>query len=180
MVARAAPLPAHNAEAMAAAYATEGWKIDAAALAALDLVRTGDDRAAVVAAVRAVYLPWLDAGASALQALVVAGKVKLAQPAKPATPPSGAVLLFVDGLRVALAQRLADTSCAVSRERSNRGAELVCTSAGTVGRSKSPRARIYGAASLVRRRQVRLTDRCSGARRLASALLGRPLAAAWR
>jgi hypothetical protein len=106
VVAGAAPLPSHDAEAMAAAYATEGWKIDAAALAALDLARGGDDRAAAVAALRAVYLPWLDAGASALQALVVAGKAKLAQPVKAPAPPSGAVLLFVDGLRMDLAQRL--------------------------------------------------------------------------
>ena len=56
-----------------------------------------------VAALRAIYLPWLDAGAAALQALVLAGNAKLAQPKKPAPPPSGAVLLFVDGLRMDLA-----------------------------------------------------------------------------
>jgi hypothetical protein len=107
MVAGAAPLPCQDAEAMAAAYATEGWKIDAAALAALDIVRSGDDRAAVVAALRAIYLPWIDVAAVALQTLAVTGKVILAQPKKPKAPPHGAVLLFVDGLRMDLAQRLA-------------------------------------------------------------------------
>ena len=91
---------------MAAAYVAEGWKADFAALAALDLARNGEDREAVVAALRAVYLPWLDDGASALQALVAAVKVPLARPVNPSPPPTGAVLLFVDGLRMDLAQRL--------------------------------------------------------------------------
>jgi hypothetical protein len=102
----AVQLPAHDAEAMASVYVTEGWKADSAALAALDLARNGEDRGAVVAAVRAVYLPWLDGGASALQALVAAGKAPLAHPKTPPQPPTGAVLLFVDGLRMDLAQRL--------------------------------------------------------------------------
>jgi hypothetical protein len=106
VIAEATPLPSHDAEAIAAAYTANGWKVDSAALSALDLVRNGDDRAAVVTALRAVYLPWLQAGASALQALVLAGKTKLAQPVKGPTPPKDAVLLFVDGLRMDLAQRL--------------------------------------------------------------------------
>jgi hypothetical protein len=99
-------LPAHDAAALATAYTTEGWKTDSAALAALDLARNGENRDAVVAALRAVYLPWLEAGASSLQALVAGGKVPLARPAETPLPPTGAVLLFVDGLRMDLAHRL--------------------------------------------------------------------------
>src|SRR5215469_1036182 len=62
---------------------------------------------AVTRALRAVYLPWLDAGAVALQKLVAGGKVPFAEPKKPPTPPARAVLLFVDGLRMDLAQQLA-------------------------------------------------------------------------
>jgi hypothetical protein len=106
VVAEAAHLPTHDAGAMAAAYAADGWKADSAALDALDLARNGEDRAAVVTALRTIYLPWLDAGASALQALVAVGKVTFAHPTKAASPPAGAVLLFVDGLRMDLAHRL--------------------------------------------------------------------------
>lgn len=113
VVAQTPALPAHDSEALAKAYATDGWKADRAALAALDLVRTGDDRNAIVAALRAIYLPWLDAGASVLQSLVAGGKLKLAKPLQAPPPSSKAVLLFVDGLRMDLAHVLA----ALLRER---------------------------------------------------------------
>lgn len=106
VIARSPILPTHDAEIMADAYTGEGWKADSAALGALDLVRTGADREAVVAALRAIYLPWLDTGASALQTLVADRKLKFAIPSNPGTPPSGAVLLFVDGLRMDLAHEL--------------------------------------------------------------------------
>ncbi|NGM24331.1 BREX-1 system phosphatase PglZ type B [Roseomonas stagni] len=105
-IAAAVALPAHGAQAMADAYKAEGWKVDAAALTALDLIRNGEDREAVVCALRAIYLPWLDAGAAALQALAQRGDVAFARP-EAVAPTPGAVLLFVDGLRMDLAQRLA-------------------------------------------------------------------------
>lgn len=108
LVAGAAALPAHDAAATANAYAAEGWKVDAAALRALDIARTGDNRDAVAAALRTVYLPWLDAGAAALQALADQGKVPFMQPATPLKPPQTATLIFVDGLRMDVAQRLAE------------------------------------------------------------------------
>jgi hypothetical protein len=108
VLAETVPLPGLDAAAMAEAYASGGWRVDAAALAALDLVRTGEDREAVVAALRALYLPWIDANATALQDLAAAGKVPFAQPGPPPKPGSGLALLFVDGLRMDLAQRLAD------------------------------------------------------------------------
>jgi hypothetical protein len=106
VIAGAASLPANDSTVIADAYATEGWKVDSAALRALDIARTGENRDAVTAALRAVYLPWLDAGASALQALATQGKIPFAQPATPPKPPENAVLIFVDGLRMDVAQRL--------------------------------------------------------------------------
>jgi hypothetical protein len=106
VVAQAVALPAHDAHALANAYLADGWKTDWAALRALDIARTGEDREAVTAALRAVYLPWLDAGAMALQKLASDGEVRFAVPSKPPTPPARAALLFVDGLRMDLAQQL--------------------------------------------------------------------------
>ncbi len=107
VVAEAPTMVAHDAAALGEAYLAKGWTIDWAVMQALDIARTGADRAAVTAALRAVYLPWLDAGAVALQELAADGKVPFAEPKKPPAPPARAVLLFVDGLRMDLAQQLA-------------------------------------------------------------------------
>lgn len=106
IVAQAPGIAAANAGELAKAHLAEGWKIDWAVMRALDIARTGEDREAVTAALRAVYLPWLEAGAARLQALAAEGKVPFAVPTKPASPPARAALLFVDGLRMDLAQQL--------------------------------------------------------------------------
>jgi hypothetical protein len=106
VAAQAPVLPSHDARALADAYLGEGWQADWAAMRALDIARTGADREAVTAALRAVYLPWLDAGAVALQKLATDGKVPFSEPMKPPAPPARAALLFVDGLRMDLAQQL--------------------------------------------------------------------------
>jgi hypothetical protein len=108
VVTQAVVLPAHDAQALAEAYLADGWQADWAALRTLDIARTGEDREAVTAALRAVYLPWLDSGAMALQKLASDGEVCFALPSKPPAPPTRAVLLFVDGLRMDLAQQLGD------------------------------------------------------------------------
>ena len=107
VIAQAPALPTHDAQALADAYVAEGWKVDWAAIRALDIARTGPNREAVSAALRAVYLPWLDAGATALQQLAADGKVRFAEPVKPPVPPKRVAMLFVDGLRLDLAQQLA-------------------------------------------------------------------------
>jgi hypothetical protein len=106
VIAAATALPAHDPTTIADAYTAAGWKVDAAALAALDIARTGENRDAVTTALRAVYLPWLDAGAAALQTLAAQSKIPFAKPAAPPKPPEKSVLIFVDGLRMDLAQRL--------------------------------------------------------------------------
>lgn len=105
------PLPAGDPTAMAATYAAEGWQADWCALAALGttvpprtvgaLATTAEDRAAVVAALRAVYLPRLQREAERMQELLRDGV-----PQSHVAGEADAVL-FVDGLRMDLAQRLA-------------------------------------------------------------------------
>jgi len=103
-VAAAKPLPSHEGAALAEAYVATGADVDGAAMRALAAAPRELDREAVATALRAVYLPWLEQGATALQELIRSGKVKLAAPAK--TPPSANTILFVDGLRMDLARDL--------------------------------------------------------------------------
>ncbi|MFN3191486.1 MAG: BREX-1 system phosphatase PglZ type B [Aureliella sp.] len=128
-------------EDLAKQYAESGYLVDDAALAALGSVRTAADSAAVGAAVRSLYLPWLDQTAVRLQevwdepesdrvsespagttafadddaatgvyavssdrsAYGTRGTVSAHQAVKGAV---GCCLLFADGLRYDLAQRL--------------------------------------------------------------------------
>ena len=108
VLASSTPSPQHDPQALAEAYAIYGWNADDAALAALGCIHNGEDREAVVAALRAIYLPLLDSGAAALQALAASGKVPFASPAAPPSPSSDTALVFVDGLRMDLAHRLSE------------------------------------------------------------------------
>lgn len=105
-IARAKALPAHDGDTLAEAYLKNGCRVDFAATRALAVAPRDVDRQAVEAALRAIYLPWLDEGAQSLQELIRIGKVKLAAP----EPVGGSVntVLFVDGMRMDLAQELAD------------------------------------------------------------------------
>ena len=121
--------------AMAKLYADGAWRVDDAALRAYAAVRTAADSAAVAAALKAIYRPWLDAAARHLQALAEAQPLPGAkQPAEQEAPERtagdegmqgvpdaeqlseskaaiepGTVALFADGLRFDVAQ------CLVSR-----------------------------------------------------------------
>src|SRR5439155_9712978 len=94
-----AGLPSGDWHAMADGYLLHGWVADASAWKALDAVRDMRDFLAVTAALRAVYLPWLED---------LANRVVSAASTYPNPSPidcmvlaaeSGTVLLFVDGLR---------------------------------------------------------------------------------
>ncbi|NJO55582.1 MAG: BREX-1 system phosphatase PglZ type B, partial [Rhodospirillales bacterium] len=104
------PLPVADAVGLAAAYAAEGWRADWAALAALAAtapagsgaaLHAAEDRTAVTAALRALYAPRLHRDAEALQTMLRDGVPQSPPPAK------ADIVLFVDGLRMDLAQRLA-------------------------------------------------------------------------
>lgn len=70
-------------------------------------VHTKADTDAVGAAVRAVYLPWLEEAAKRLQdAVKKVGGMPALQAASDVAADSGTCTVFVDGLRYDVAQRL--------------------------------------------------------------------------
>lgn len=101
--------PSGDVDKLADAYAKEGWKADSAFVSALATVPEREAREAVVVAAMAVYRPWLESHAVALQEaigpMVNAGTY---QPGPSASTAEGTVTVFVDGLRLDLAHRLAD------------------------------------------------------------------------
>lgn len=93
---------------LAASYQNSGWQVDEAATRAMGAVHTKADTDAVGAAVRALYLPWLEEAAKRLQDAVksVGGLATLqSEPAVYNAEP-GMCTVFVDGLRYDVAQRL--------------------------------------------------------------------------
>ncbi|PUE48974.1 hypothetical protein B9Z47_05515 [Limnohabitans sp. 2KL-1] len=94
--------------ALAQSYQQMGWQVDAAALSALAAVTTKVDVDAVSAALRAVYLPWLDECAKRLQEAAKASGGLRGQAATPGAvgPVPGTCTIFVDGLRYDVATRL--------------------------------------------------------------------------
>jgi hypothetical protein len=101
------PLAAPSAAELAALYAATGWEADRAALAALACCTSGAHQEPVFAALRALYLPWLDESARNLQQLC-AGQPEAIRPRLgPVQAAESRVILFADGLRYDLAQILA-------------------------------------------------------------------------
>jgi hypothetical protein len=103
----AAPIGPTPSE-LASSYQQSGWCVDEAATQAMGAVHSKADTDAVGAAVRAVYLPWLEEAAKRLQYAVkkVGGLTALhAGPDSPAAE-AGTCMVFVDGLRYDVAQRL--------------------------------------------------------------------------
>ena len=95
--------------AMADAWTHGGYLADDAVLRAVAITKTADDFEAVCGAVRAMYLPWLSDAAEHLQKLVAAAPLPGNQDKawEPIEAEPGTCLLFVDGLRFDVAQRLA-------------------------------------------------------------------------
>lgn len=90
-------------------YAERGWLTDDAVLRALAGVTAPADRDAVGAAVAAMYLPWLDIAASALQAAIgPKANAGMYQPGPRASVNPGTITVFVDGLRLDVSHRIAD------------------------------------------------------------------------
>ena len=105
---------------MAELYADEAWKVDDAALRSMAAVKSTADTQAVTWALEAVYRPWLEAASRHLQALerplVVRERL---EPYEPPIEP-GTVILFADGLRFDVSQRLVEVlragGCSVTAE----------------------------------------------------------------
>lgn len=93
-------------DAMASLYAEGGFLADDAVLRSLASVKSHADNKAVSAAIRAIYLPWLGAGAERLQQLVAKTALPHAGQQPSVVCDAGACILFADGLRFDLAQRV--------------------------------------------------------------------------
>ena len=87
-------------------YAKSGWVADLAVLDALASVERVDDGQAVRSAVRTVYRPWLERIVEVFQDAVANSEPGGYEAASPPEVADGTCLLFVDGLRFDLAQRL--------------------------------------------------------------------------
>ena len=87
-------------------YAETGWVVDLAVLDALASVERLDDIKAVRLAVRTVYRPWLERIVEVFQDAVADSEADGYEAASPPEVAAGTYLLFVDGLRFDLAQRL--------------------------------------------------------------------------
>ncbi|MGB3741210.1 MAG: BREX-1 system phosphatase PglZ type B [Castellaniella sp.] len=90
---------------LASAYTQHGWHVDDAALQSLASIHTREDTEAVSAALRALYLPWLQESARRLQHAAQA-QAGLPRPAAVAST-AGTCTVFIDGLRYDVAQHLA-------------------------------------------------------------------------
>ena len=105
---RSASVPIGQTPAeLAAGYQQTGWQVDRAALHALASVQAKADLEAVSAALRAMYLPWMEEAARRLQE---AAKATGGLPPLPSESTSGSgagtCTVFVDGLRYDVAVQL--------------------------------------------------------------------------
>lgn len=89
-------------------YTTGGYEIDDAALAAAAAVQSAADFEAVSNALDAIYAPWLESAARHLQALAEKEQMRCAKDAGSGdlAADAGGVILFADGLRFDVSQRL--------------------------------------------------------------------------
>jgi hypothetical protein len=103
----ATTLGGDSADAMATLYAEGGYLADDGAMRALACMKTAEDTAAVQAAVRCVYLPWLEDTARHFQACVATKSLPTVAQQEGVAAEAGECILFADGLRFDIGQRLA-------------------------------------------------------------------------
>lgn len=89
-------------------YTNHGWQADDAVLSAISSVDSPQDVTALTAAIRSIYLPWLEDSARYLQKLVDSSAYPgaTALEARPFIAEKDECVLFVDGLRFDTARRL--------------------------------------------------------------------------
>lgn len=107
---------APNPEAFAEFYATDGWRVDAAALATMAACGTPEKHGAVLKVARGVYLPWLENTARHLQQLICDNGNSVPKRSKPIETAKGRLVLFADGLRMDVARQLAGNLAAAGIE----------------------------------------------------------------
>lgn len=92
---------------LATDYQANGWRVDEAAMQALASVQSKADLEAVSAALRAMYLPWLEESARRLQdAVKDTGGLSPVPTEQASSLGAGTCTVFVDGLRYDVAVRL--------------------------------------------------------------------------
>ena len=116
-------------------YAKSGWVADLAVLDALASVQKTDDVRAVRSAVRTIYRPWLESVSEAFQAAVSDSVPDGYEAASPPEVSRGTCLLFVDGLRFDLGQRLGSL---LGKQRIETEIEAVLTALPTVTSTAKP------------------------------------------
>ncbi|HUU95729.1 MAG TPA: BREX-1 system phosphatase PglZ type B [Phycisphaerae bacterium] len=94
-------------DAMAKLYAEGGYLADDAAMQALSCVKSAEDSSAVEAAVRCVYLPWLEDTARNFQQCLESEDLPAAGGQEAIEAAVGECILFADGLRFDIGQRFA-------------------------------------------------------------------------
>jgi len=92
-------------------YKNSGWQADDAVIRALENINSQKDQEAVFAAVRSIYMPWLDETARNLQKTVVQGAFPGALDvcSKDDLQSGSSCVVFVDGMRFDLARRLSES-----------------------------------------------------------------------
>lgn len=119
---RSASVPIGQTPAdLAASYQKTGWQVDLAALLALGSVHAKLDVDAVSAALRAMYLPWLEEAARRLQDAVKAAGGLAPLESSAETSLAGTCFVFVDGLRYDVAMRLQDRLSALGATKLSAG-----------------------------------------------------------
>lgn len=124
-------LAGHDLDALVKKYGEEGWRTDAAVLDVLACVDRSEDLAALAGSVRAIYEPWLADGAACFQKHVGSSTPVAAAAQK---IPKGCCLLFADGLRFDVSQRLL-------AEVSDRGWEIEASSSWAAVPTVTPTAK---------------------------------------
>ena len=107
-----APTP----EAYAQFYANDGWRVDEAAVATMAACGSPEQHVALLETLRTVYLPWLENTARHLQQLIRDNGRSVAKRAEQIGTAAGRLVLFADGLRMDVAQRLVKKLAAVGIE----------------------------------------------------------------
>ena len=100
------PLAAATTDEFGELYSKTGWETDDAAIAALGCCTSVEHEEPICTAVRSLYLHWLDESARNLQALKKEHPDSMQPRLNQAETAAGRVLLFADGLRFDVAQRL--------------------------------------------------------------------------
>jgi hypothetical protein len=97
---------APGVSAYAEHYVADGWRVDAAALEVMEACGALEHAGAVLGALKAVYLPWLEGTSRQLQQLMREGGSPPSKRLLRVEAVPGRLVLFADGLRVDVARRL--------------------------------------------------------------------------